>query len=156
MRKLSFVLSILAIAVALHASTEAISVLISSPRSAFSLGQPIVITVCATNKSQAEIKLTRSLAPRHAEITYRVTLVDSDGRPVPRTHYGEAAEKHHLIVTRTIVPLAPGATLSETMDLRQLFQITNSGTYTVQTGRRWPRKSTNMAWSNTLTLTITK
>lgn len=139
-----------------YSSSQAISLTISAGAGSLSIRHPLPIQVRLTNTSPSEIRVRRALAAGSAELTYTIVMLDSQGHAVPRTHYGQEAQNRHLIVTRTISPVAPGASLTETMDLAKLFEVTEAGTYAVRVGRRWPGETKNMIWSNTLTLTITK
>jgi hypothetical protein len=139
------------------APKQAVTIAISTPNTTVSIGQPVPIHVELKNVSNHEIKVERVVEQGQAELNYKVVVLGAVDRAVPRTTYGNAAENRQVeTVSRVLLPLEMGQTLTDGMDLIKLFKMTKPGTYKVRVGRKWPEDKTGkMEWSNTLTLTIT-
>lgn len=139
------------LALAPRSSGQEVRIAISTPNSTVPIGQPISLRIAITNVSGAKIGVERSTAKNQAELTYVIAMLDSQGRPVPKT----ANAKPGIVVSQVSLPLEPGQVLTEGTDLTRLFKIKEAGSYTVRVGRRWPPMKGKIEWSNTLTLTIT-
>lgn len=123
----------------------AFSIRLSVARDVVEVGSPLMLRFVTTNTSDHDIFLERG----------SLSIVDSVGRPVPRTSYGEkiisAGDRSRL----GPLPLHPGGAVGgRPTDLNAIYDLSKPGTYTIQ-AKSWDQYSRTMVESNVLTLTLT-
>lgn len=97
------------------------------------LGKAIYLEVEVVNASEEDLFFVET----NRELDIRIVMLDSKGRPVPRTPDGERLLKMQndpmsQISRRVAKRLSPGESLRYEFDLRGWFDLSRPGTYSVQ------------------------
>jgi hypothetical protein len=127
------------------------------------IGSPIVVKMTLTNISDHELKFWNS-----AKGPYCVEVRDSKGKIPPETDMGfelNGHAKREDVVKRVgrsaldfngvAVPLKPGEKWPEQFDVRERYNLTQPGKYTVYV-RRELEESYKYVMSNEITVTLTE
>jgi hypothetical protein len=101
----------------------------STPRESYAGNEPITVTFTVTNTGQRELRV----ASDYAGLLYRIR-VTTDGRPVPRTRYGQAFLSPTISSAGDFV-LPPGGRIVAPIPVNRLFDMTMRGTYRVTVER---------------------
>lgn len=101
-------------------------------------GSEIVATISLTNTSNSEITIMVSPGKEHGELEMNVIVRDESGKDAEPTSYWRK--------TRTgvggswkYIKLSPGGVYEEHIKLNRLYDLSESGTYTVQVRRSVPK-----------------
>jgi 6-phosphogluconolactonase (cycloisomerase 2 family) len=95
------------------------------------------------------------------ESSFQINVTDSAGKAVPRTAIGERVLTPPMAVfANSTVALTPGQTLSYRFNLARLFDLSRTGTYTVDVSRRlrpqvWPPEINLLTPPSTKTSPVT-
>jgi hypothetical protein len=102
---------------------------------ALRVGDEVRIHVTLENVSSKQIMIRRTPSPAQAEEHYAVRVRYADGKDVPRTEYGTAADSRQFAGSKIKVRLMPGETMEEDTVLSKQFNLSSPGEYTVQLSR---------------------
>ena len=118
-------------------------------------GQPIYIHIVLKNTTDRQFTVVRSVGGARGEQNYLINVIDTHGGPTARTEYGKAREKHPEVNgSRSMKTLAPGQDVDEYVELTQMFDTSEPGTYILQVSRPSPLDPAIILKSNTLTITV--
>ncbi|MDE3163119.1 MAG: hypothetical protein KGL64_07655 [Acidobacteriota bacterium] len=128
---------------------------IDSKTQAVKLGQPIYIHIVLKNTTDRQFTVVRSVGGARGEQNYRISVIDTHGGPAARTKYGEAREKHPEVNgSRSTKTLAPGQDVDEYVELTQMFDMSEPGTYILQVSRLSPFDRAVILKSNILAIKV--
>lgn len=129
MLRLSFLLPVaMAVLVPLTAAAAVIDVNVTPLQPTVSRGDDVVVRVTLSNTSATAQHLLRWRTPLDA-IETSLFEVTRDGQPVP---YLGRSVKRAAPVAADYVRLAPGASLSKTVELSVLYEMSVTGNYTIR------------------------
>lgn len=141
-----------------------ISLTISAVQDPAIFGSPVNIKIATTNVSPASVNLAFSIWSVRAALTYRVIIHDEQGN-VPGDARLSRLVKYYRqssvnvppqVITGSSaqVPLNPGQTFDDTVDIGTVYDLSEPGKYTVQI-QRLDTDDQVEATSNTITINVT-
>ncbi len=131
------------------------TITIESKNPTFESGQPIYIHIVLKNTTDRQFTVVRSVGGARGEQNYRISVIDTHGGPAARTEYGEAREKHPEVNgSRSMKTLAPGQDVDEYVELTQMFDMSEPGTYILQVSRPSPLDPAIILKSNPVNITV--
>lgn len=122
-------------------------------------GEPVRIGVTLTNVSRNDISVEHDLSNK-GEFFYSVTIQAGNGRAPRKTEYNHALHNEPTSTPMIVVSslfnalVSPGKTIIEMIDLNDLYDLSEPGTYSIQVERTDPLSKTTVH-SNKLTIVIT-
>jgi hypothetical protein len=139
----------------------AFTIRITTGSTIFQSGGEIRLQILLTNNSSHDIEATRG----HGDVLgeeagYRIHVLDAEGKPAPETSLlrvmnGEDYGPPLYTKTGFAIPLAPGKTLSDGMIVNKFYDLRKPGTYTIQVERYIDWQTKDVAYSNSITVTVT-
>jgi hypothetical protein len=139
-----------------HGQQKVFAVSISTPERTVNSGSRIPLTISLKNLSDKTVSVALNSSDVGVGRTFEITVLDSSGDALPRVK--EAAPlSGKTPLTKTFsggtLPVAPGKEILRTISLDRLFDLSKTGTYTVQV-RKIEKQTNTIQESNTLALTI--
>ncbi len=135
--------------------------LISTPQTEFKLGVPVTVDVVLQNTSNSDIAVSKANAPKgRAELTFDVDVLDGSGRRAPYTKYGRRLvgedPTEGVYMSSQSIELKPNETLTDSVNLDQIYDLSRPGQYIVQvrkvTGKKGAKSQSVI--SNAIKITI--
>jgi hypothetical protein len=146
-----FVLGVLGFAQDAKPPQPSFSLTLSMPETTIKAGSPVMLTISVTNTSD---HLVVVMPPR-------IDVYDSEGKPVPETErgmerHGKVPHPGGHVTALGGARMAPGKSGSGSYDLREDFQLSKPGKYSVQAQRYDGRDAkAPLVKSNIVAFTIT-
>ena len=122
-------------------------------------GEPVRVSVTLTNVSKNDISVEHDISNK-GELFYSVRIQGGNGKGPRKTQYNQALSGEPtstpMIITSSPINarVSPGKTLVEVIDLKDLYDLSEPGTYSIQVERTDPYSKTTVS-SNKLTIVIT-
>jgi hypothetical protein len=136
------------------------SIVINTEHEPFKAGAEVLLQITLTNTSNREIALSKAPGDLpQAESEYSIKVLDSQGREVPDTDYGQKIKQRKILVSRSRVSwtLGPGESLKDGAIISKLYDISHPGKYTGQVMRSIPPQlGKGTVKSNIIQVTVTE
>jgi hypothetical protein len=143
------------------------SLTISAEKSIVEAGTDVSLFVVKKNTSERTISIYRAVSPDSDQggWVYKVTVRTEDGAQVPETRFGKAVqppETHGgsassstsaMVGSGGYIPLAPGQTVTDHINVSKLYELSRAGRYTLQVKEFDPGSGTFVE-SNLVTVTV--
>lgn len=153
MRKTRAVIIVLCVLCSVGATTLAnsdkFSLTISLSRETVPSGARVPLDVKLANTSDSKLEFVATVPA----CDYTVEVHALDKSVVPKTKYGNDVSKCQHSTRATFVQLKPGDTWEDTIDVDQLYDLSQPGGYSIQISREIPKGSGHVK-SNTILLTV--
>ncbi len=152
-----FFLGLVAVASFSQTAPQPFSLAITTKTPTVAVGSHLKVQIVLTNTSSNTIVITRDKSVEAAEQAgFSATVLDSSGKQVPYTSFGDKFFKGELITISTPfqVPMKPGEALKQEINITKLYNLSVSGVYTIQLQRK-DEASAAVFRSNILTVTVT-
>jgi uncharacterized membrane protein len=95
-------------------------------------GATVLARIKAKNVSSKTVRLQDSFP----ENDFRVVVTDASGREPARTEWGDKLlHEGYAVLRNTVLDLKPGEEQQVTIEVTHIFQLTHTGTYSVQVNR---------------------
>ena len=131
---------------------------------AVNVGSPVLVKVTMENTSQQSISVWRDNAPDQGGLVYKVDVWDDKGSLAEETKTGRrlqnhvppeefAREPYVINFSGAEMPLAPGKTITDQVDVSHLFTFGTPGKYVIQF-HRFDMHSLSDVASNKVTVTL--
>ncbi len=124
-------LSFVSLAAFCQTAPQPFSLAITTKTPAVAIGSHLKVQIVFTNTSSNIIVITRDKSVEAAEQAgFSAIVLDSSGKQVPYTSYGDKFFKGELITISTPfqVPMKPGEALKQEMNITKLFNLNVPGT----------------------------
>jgi hypothetical protein len=112
---------------------------------------PVVIAL--RNTSNREILFAHRPGANHPEFSFRIEVLNAQGRAVAETPYGRESRQRQQTENRTVDYLQPGMSIVQTANVAKLAELNRPGKYKVRVSRRDSATGEVVA-SNELTLNV--
>jgi hypothetical protein len=135
-------------------SSEALQLVVSTEKSSFSVGEPILLTVTSRNNGRKVLVLENTF---HAEWDYKLDVRNEAGESVALTEEGRRLTKNNSIYASTNIDLHPGEEVQKDFVITKLFEMTTPGKYSISVNRQFWIPDLDVyrpATSNTVKITI--
>jgi len=134
------------------AKSNIVEITITSPKQSYGSGSEIEVTATLRNISDKTILARQELT----EIDYQIEVKDIGGGPTLRTAYGQEDRSVIIHTANKILALQPSETITESIPVNKLFDMTMPGRYLVTFYRLWPETGHGTRVpSNSLSITVT-
>ena len=133
----------------------AFSLIISAPQSSVKSGAPVWIEVTMANNSNHRIAVTREPSEDldQGGWVYEVDVHGDKGGAPPQTEYARNIINGGLRSTG-LIPLYPGKTIIDRVNVSKLYDLSRPGTYTIQV-QEFDVSSSSPVMSNKITVKVT-
>ena len=141
-----------------------ISLTISADQGSVTSGSPVNINVITTNVSSEAANLAFADWNMRAALTYRVSIHDQEGNIPPDARLKRVIKYSRngslnlppdvLLTNSAAIPLQPGETFNDTINIGTVYDLSESGKYTVQI-QRLDTDDQVEATSNTIMINVT-
>jgi hypothetical protein len=135
--------------ISLAADQPLFSITISSPQDTWKVGSEIVIAINIVNTSSQRAFFQKALGQENGELFMDIEVKDGHGNPLPRRPTGE------FIAGGSVQKkfLKPGETLKDGIVVSKLFDLSQTGKYTIRVQRR-DAGTNSIVMSNTITVAV--
>jgi hypothetical protein len=141
------------------------SLTIAAEEPSVKAGSPVWVDATVENKSDRDISVYRENTPDQGGWTYKVDVWDEKGAMAAETRFGRmiqghipaeelAREPYVIVGSGGYMPLYPGKTLTDRVNLSKLYDLGRPGRYTVQF-QEFHEQSKLFVKSNKITVTVT-
>jgi hypothetical protein len=126
---------------------------ITAPNDEVRVGSDAPVVIALRNTSDHQILFAHRPGANHPESSFKIVVLNAQGRVVEETPYGREARQRQQTENRTVDFLQPGMTSVQTANVAKLVELKRPGKYKVLVSRK-DSASGVVVTSNEVTLNI--